>query len=348
MNPKAKKFLSNFFFGLFSNEHAIEGSKSNPWWVAAIIGVLGCFIPVIPLTVNTANAYGSSFLSSYTYRYDQNISDVTTKMLLDNKEFKVSDEHLLQYFDNGEVVHPSVTEDVYPVASHINASTGQYELMIYFTEREGVDLDALKTSINDAQYKTGTTETAGPNDGAYAPSYVLLFKNGIYTKLMKENSVEQGNGTATNYTTDWKHFEVGHELLKSTLPEGKVASDIDLNNSNDVKKIFENWKEVYNKAYISQKTYNIWMTTLLFYGIYFGLTILMGLLVFLLTRGKNNMFNYLKFIDCLKIVWWACLSPAILGMIFGFIFANFAQMMFIILIGLRVMWISMKQLRPQY
>ena len=90
------------------------------------------------------------------------------------------------------------------------------------------------------------------------------------------------------------------------------------------------------------------MTSLLFLGIYVGLVFVMGLLVFVLTRGKNNMFNYLTFIDTQKIVWWACLTPAILAMILGFILTNFAQMMFIVLLGLRVMWISMKQLRPQY
>ena len=348
MNPKAKKFLSNFFFGLFSNDHAIEGSKSNPWWVGLIILVLGVFLPVIPLTVNAANSYGASFLTSYTYRYDQNIADLTTKLLLDNKEFKVNDNHELQYFVDGEVAHPTVEADVTPVAAHINATTNQYELVIYFTEREGLDLDALKTSITDTHYKSGSTSVAVEGDTAYAPSYVILYKNGIYTKLMKENSTEAGSNTSTTYATDWKHFDVGHELLKNTLPEGKTAAQVDLNSSKDVQEIFANWKEVYNKAYLSQKTYNTWFTTLLFYGIYLALAIFMGLLVFLLTRGKNNMFNYLKFWDCQKIVWWASLCPAILAMIVGFIFSNFAQMIFIILFGLRIMWISMKQLRPQY
>ena len=89
------------------------------------------------------------------------------------------------------------------------------------------------------------------------------------------------------------------------------------------------------------------MSSLVFLGVYIVLIFIMGLLIFLLTRGKTNMFNYLKFMDCQKMVWWASLAPAILAVIFGFIFTNFAQMIFIILLGLRVMWMSMKQLRPQ-
>ena len=90
------------------------------------------------------------------------------------------------------------------------------------------------------------------------------------------------------------------------------------------------------------------MSTFLFFGIYIALLIIMGLLLWLLTRGKNNVFNYLKFMDTEKMAWWASLAPGILAMIVGFIFNNFAQMAFIILIGLRTMWMAMKQLRPQY
>ena len=71
MKPKTKKFLSNFFFGLFSNDHAIEGSKSNPWWVALIIALFAVILPVIPITVSQSRTYGASFLAGYIYRFDQ-------------------------------------------------------------------------------------------------------------------------------------------------------------------------------------------------------------------------------------------------------------------------------------
>ena len=111
---------------------------------------------------------------------------------------------------------------------------------------------------------------------------------------------------------------------------------------------FKNWVDIYNKAFMSQKRYNTWVTSAMFLGIYVGLLFIMGLLLWLLTRGKNNMFNYLKFMDTQKMAWWAALCPGILAMIVGFIFSNFAQMAFIVLLGLRTMWIAMKQLRPQY
>ena len=348
MKPRAKKFLSNFFFGLFSNDHAIEGSKSNPWWVALIIMILGTFLPVIPLTVNAARTYGASFLDGYTYRFDQNISEVTINLLKNGTEFKVNDDHKLLYYDNGQAVNVNSEADMKPLANYINKSKNQYELQIYYSQRERSGINDLIKVIDERHFKIGSIDIAGEEDAAYAPSYVILYSEGIYTRINKENSISMGNNTYTGFGTDWNHFDVNHELLKSTLPEGKTADTVDLTKTSEVTAMFNNWKEVYNKSYLSQKTLNIWMSTGLFYGIYLALIIFMGLLVFLLTRGKNNMYNYLKFMDCEKIVAWASLSPAILAMIIGFIFSMVAQMIFIILLGLRVMWISMKQLRPQY
>lgn len=349
MKPKAKKFLSNFFFGLFSNDHAIEGSKSNPWWVALIIGLFATLIPVVPITVSQAKTYGASFISNNVYRFDQNIADATVTLLNENKEFKVENKQLV-YYSAGSVVETSEETDVLPVYQHTNTVTRQYELGIYYTKRTGAGLSSFINDIATKIYKINTVEVPeeGYEGGKYSPSFVVLSINGVYTRLNSDDSINVGSNTYTNYNADWKHFEEGFALLNNALPKDTTVDKVDLNNSADVSKIFNNWKTYYNKAYITQKTYNTWMTSLLFWGIYVALVFVLGLLVFLLTRGKSNMFNYLKFIDTQKIVWWAALSPALLALILGFIFTNFAQMMFIILLGMRVMWISMKQLRPQY
>lgn len=347
MNPKAKKFLSHFFFGLFSNDYAIEGSKSYPWWVGLIIAIFAVTIPVIPITVTQARTYGASFLSKNVYRFDQNIATLTVELADNNEEFVVEDSKLNYYVDNVKQA-VDTTADILPVAQHISASTHQSELAIYYTQREGASYKTYVSDLAKVVFKAGTVEAPEESyEGTvYSPSFVVLSSKGIYTRINKDDSITAGQGTYTNYVTDWKHME-GYKLITGSLPDGQTST-VDLNSEEDVKAIFDNWKNYYNRAFINQKNYNTGMTSLLFFGIYVLLVFVMGVLVFLLTRGKNNMFNYLKFIDTQKIVWWASLSPAILAMIIGFIFANFAQMMFIILLGLRVMWLSMRQLRPQY
>ena len=351
MKPKTKKFLSNFFIGLFSNDQAIEGSKSNPWWVALIIAIFSVIIPVIPLTVAQANSYGSSFVSNYSYRLDTNLTAVTKDLALNNKEFKVNDNKFLDYYVDGALTNLDETADNNPIVFHKNSINQQYELVVYYTQREDKALVDYVTNIDGLRYqlKTTTVVTDSEADTAqlYSPSYLILHKKGLIIALRKEDSVTSvSNGYLS--ATDWQNFEVGTEIIKSALPEGVTADQVDVNNTEHINAMFKTWKTYFDKAFITQKNYNILMTSLVFLGIYTGLVFILGLLVFVLTRGKNNMFNYLKFIDCQKIVWWAVLSPAILATIFGFIFTNFAQMIFIILVGLRTMWISMKQLRPQY
>ena len=345
MKPKTKSFLSNFFGGLISNDRAIEGAKTNPWWVALIIGIVGVLLPVIPITVSQAKTYGASFLAANKYNFDQNIASITVELLKANEEFVVDDNHLLQYEANPDL---TVRGGLEPIATKINSSDGQYELMLYYMNEGKSGITNFIQSVDAKTYKVGTTNIAIEEDVKYAPSYVILFRDGIYTRLNKNNSTEAGKGTYTNYTTDWKEYAPGHRLLASTLGDIELANADPDHKASDRDVIYKNWVDIYNKAFMSQKRYNTWVTSAMFLGIYVGLLFIMGLLLWLLTRGKNNMFNYLKFFDTQKMAWWACLCPGLLAMIVGFIFSNFAQMAFIVLLGLRTMWIAMKQLRPQY
>ena len=343
MKPKTKSFLSNFFGGLISNDRAIEGSKTNPWWVALIIGIVSVVLPVLPITISQAKTYGASFLSANKYNFDQNIATLTVDMLNKGDEFVVKENHLLRY----ETTHPG-RGDLEPIATKVNTSDNQYELMIYYMNGDKSGLTSFIESVDAKNYKVGTTNVAVAEDVKYAPSYMILFQDGLYVRLNKYNSTESGKNTYTNFSTDWKEFEPDHKLLASTLGELKLAEADPNTKASDRDVIYKNWEEVFNKVFMSQKRYNIWATSGIFFGIYFALVVLMGFLLWLLTRGKNNMFNYLKFWDTEKMAGWTALCPAILAMIVGFIFSNFAQMAFIVLIGLRTMWIAMKQLRPQY
>ena len=345
MKPKTKSFLLNFFGGLISNDRAIEGAKTNPWWVALIIGLFGIILPVLPITISQVKTHGNDFLSANKYNFDQNIASLTVEMLNNGEDFVVGDDHLLRYENNPELPARGGLD---PVASKINTNDNQYELMIYYLDGVKTDLPGFIESVDAKNYKVGTTSVALEEDVKYAPSYVILYKEGIYTRLNKYNSTETGKNTYTNYTTDWKYFQPGHKLLASTLGDLKLADADPDHKASDRDTIYNNWSEVYNIAFKSQKRYNVLVTTSMFFGIYTGLLIIMGLLLFLLTRGKNNVFNYLKFMDTEKMAWWSSLAPGILAMIVGFIFSNFAQMAFIVLLGLRTMWIAMKQLRPSY
>ena len=69
-----------------------------------------------------------------------------------------------------------------------------------------------------------------------------------------------------------------------------------------------------------------------------------------MTRGKKtNPFHILTFWQTQKIAYWESLAPGILSLL-GFIpfFSQFAMFFYLFLMGMRTMWMSTRQLRPQY
>ena len=115
-------------------------------------------------------------------------------------------------------------------------------------------------------------------------------------------------------------------------------------------KVMKQVVKVLDNTYLNQKKRTLWTNTGIYAAIYAGIILFLGLMVFILTRGKNNPFKFLNIWHCQKIVWWASFTPAVLGTVLALIFAGnmIGQMAFILLISLRVMWLSMKQLRPVY
>ena len=190
----------------------------------------------------------------------------------------------------------------------------------------------------------------------YRPTFVVLYKDGIYTYLTNAQSFKK----ITSVAGDWKHYlnkDVGlvERLVNVEGYDAATLTDKDANgdylllrDEAYTSSVQLEMNKVYNESYITSKNNSFLMYTFVFFGVYLILIVFMGLMIFILTRGKKNPMNYMTFWLSLKIAMWASISPAILALILGFILTNFATMFFILLYGVRVMWLSMRQLRPTY
>lgn len=360
MKASTKENLGNIFGSLISNQRAINGAKRNPWWAALIMFVLAIILPVIPLTVTVANSYGASFLAGNTYGYESQITEASLDLYVDGYKFEVTDYNYLTATKDGVELNSATYNDTVAISTVHNTVTNEIDFEVYFSYRTFAGNSGIKSLVDEllkVRYQKNTTiqapaGTENSEDATYyRPSFIILFPEGSYEYVAKAKTYDM----AAQQSGDWKNTPVGTNLLESvltvegyTLPTTADEAEALLRNGAYVSGVLNNWKTIYNQAYIATKNNSLLFQSLLFLGIYALLVLFMGLMIFLLTRGKKNPFNYLNIWVCEKIAMWASLCPGILAMILGFMLSNYAVMFFIILVGIRTMWLTMKQLRPQY
>jgi hypothetical protein len=369
MKQRTKENLLNIFGSLISNQRAINGAKHNPWWVAIIMFVLAVILPVVPITVNTSQTYGSQFLANKTNSWETQITTASLELHKEGFEFEVIENNKVKVTKNGnDWSHSSDTTDtIYndtdALYTYVNSVTNEIDFQVYFSTKptkkltpSSQTIQTLLEELMAKRYETGTSTEQGdiPSTTAdesevtktyYRPSFILIYTEGFYNYLSKPRSIEaEGSGAG-----DWKNTPAGTKLLERVLTvEGFETLPENASNVEFVNAVNNNWKEVFNEGYIHSRNYATLTSSLIFLGVYAGLSFFMGLMIFLLTRGKKNTFNYLTFWTCFKINSWASVAPGILALVLGFMVPSYAMMFFIILHGLRTMWLTTKQLRPQY
>ena len=363
MKDTTKIQLKNGFASLIKNDAAIECAKTAPWWIAIILFVLGSFLPIIPIMVNTNKTYGASFISGNTYGFEQAIAECSNDLKTKNYSFKVEDKQLVEYIDGvaqSETWNiPDGEEnplDLTPVSTYKTVIDGNTNiaLNVYYTSRPfssgEYTVKKLVTEIEkqtyvlntDSLYNAETYPDVDAKNGVYMPSYILLYSSGIYGKLFKTGTTTAASASYSGL--DWENAEFTGDLIDAVINVEGV--EINTRNVNYVNGVLANWKTVFNNAYKNQRVKTFWMTSGIYYGIYLVLGLFMGLMMFLLTRGKNNPNRNYTFWLTFKIACWIIPSPAILAMILGFVWSAAAGLGFIVLIGLRTMWLSMRQLNP--
>ena len=381
MRTETKNNIRLGFASLLKNDAAIEAAKTVPGYVPVIIGLIAAFIPVIPLMVSTSNSYGSSFLKNSTYNLDRYNTATMMSVYDEGYDFQLFNGKLLRYKD-GNHVSIDLIEEMTPIGEYTvdNADGGKtIKYQLFYSERvnSGTTDEQIKTLLNtisSTKYLEGTTyikdsdealnkineRQAALTDGStyspvyYRPSYTVIYREGLYTSVNNEYS----NKEAATYAGDWNHSSIEGGLLKTVLDADKYgASLLEKDANGDYKllrdgeftaSIQKNMNKVYDNAYLTAKQKSFLLYTLVFYGVYVVLIAFMGLMMFLLTRGKRNPMNYMSFWLCTKISAWSTITPAVLALVLGFLITNFATMFFIILFGVRIMWMSMRQLRPAY
>ena len=357
MSPRTKSVLVNSFKGIISNQACIDNGKEAPWWLAVLFLLFAIIIPLIPNHVQLSKAYGSSFIASSSYSMDERLAAVNYSMNEIGDKLVVKG-GTLNYYDSAdtECTTPILgTQTLYikdlefdKVIEEVPTKVTERVFAAYYTTATGDEYQAIK---NNLRFKTNTTTLWDPEseDTYYISSYLILTPDSLEMSIYKLDS--NSRYSASPVGLDWKSYNNGN-ILEYT--KGKVnysdygSLDDLLIDKEAVSIIYSNWKDLIDNTYLNTKNKVKWNTTLIYLGVYAGLMFFLGLMLFLLTRGKNNPFRVLNFWVTQKIGYFLSWTPAVIAMIIGFIMPGniISQMAFIMLVSLRVMWASMRQLRP--
>ena len=307
MDPKTKFVLVSAGKGIISNQSCIDGSKEGPWWVAAIFFVFSVMVPLIPGLVKNSKVNGGDFISGYNYGLDNSLSKVAYSMTMLHEDFKV-EKDLLHYYQNDEQKDELLFET--PDADYIaagnqtreivNPSTNQYELRIFVWE--GLSTQRLSNYVNKVasqKYVIGTTtlKTAEDPKGTkyYTPNLLVLTHRTFAVALYKSNSTSQ---VQTSYGgLDWTNTstKVGiiERLCKAAINDGAFEDGITLSAFVNTyhAKVLKQFRGICNEAYLNQKKRTVWGNFGIYAGIYAGIILFLGLMLFVLTRGKANPFR---------------------------------------------------------
>ena len=368
MNPKAKFTLVNSFKGLISNQAVIDGSKDSPWWVAAIFFAFSAILPLIPTFAQLSKMNGATFIANLNYGLDEQLAHFAFKQKLAGYEFKVEGGRL-HYYENYNFETRTGTEKqfVEPNESYfenrvcefaiVNTVTNQFDAKFYFwTDKNlSANVDRITKQTYLIKGNNGSDGQKKPEPDmkdtvVYLPNIIIFTPTTMAVALYKDNTA--ANAGTTNGGLDWLNSRTDIGLVERLL--GKEFANVTAT-ANEDKFVNEHKGEVLDvfrgictETYLNQKSKTKWTNTGIYLGIYGGVIIFLGLMVFILTRGKNNPYKFLNIWECQKISWWGAASPAIIGTLLSLIFSGNAigQMAFILVVSLRIMWLSMKQLRP--
>ena len=358
------KFL---FSTLISNDRCIEGGTKKPWYAAICVAIVACIIAVIPTMVSYFTRSGASFFSGQNYSLDTSLTEFEKALHDENVSMKIEDNKLTvneedwkkvckdkdgnqaDFYGHYYTVKESklVTEEGSSEAKPVMKDVTHCDLAVYYVsdaKLAGSSLYNYITTVilakNDPNTGLNTAETAWSTN-------LIVFGEETFVAF------KQPSGTASYKAAMQGKYDFAEKFdLKNLYSEnmkGEAYEHI-YGTAAHRDEVIEAYKGFFAASYESTKIALAWQYTGIAFAINVGLVFLYGLLIFLMTRGKKtNPFHVLTFWQTQKISYWESLAPGILSLI-GFIplFANFTMFLFLFLMGARTMWMSTRQLRPQY
>ena len=303
-----KNNIKLFFTSLISNNAAIDAGRKKPWYAAIIIFLISIVLSVIPSTVLELKKQGDKNFDGNTFLAQEALRDFAEEI----------------QNDEGMVVVKANKKESY---------------LIGRTEQTFGDLDSKTKTKWNYVFRYAENEAAGEVYTALNAenvSYFIFTPDTVYMHIVDPND---HSSVKVNLVCINAYKKVGERALVESFANEADETD-------RITKTWDNWKVLIRQLYNQTRLKAAGIQLGIMSAINVGIVLIMGFMVWVLTRGKNNPYRIFNVWECYKIVAWAALTPAILTSGLGFLIKMFASTIFPLLLGVRVMWLSMKSLRP--
>lgn len=370
--PKNKVWeaIKYFLRTLISNNACIDG-REHKWYWPILVAFLAACIATIPTMVGRFTTKASTFFTSgYLYDYENALTsfnsafkdvDATINegiLTVDETEWNAicvnPKGEAKSYWGYYYKVPVEITTEPESSSSAESSASSSSEASI---EASSAASAAGMITTSDvwycglAVYYSGATNpyqfaTTQLANNLYDPNYQLGHTNvTAYSTNMiviGENAIFLAKGTNGPSTPK------GSIQVKFDHPDFQGKTLQEILTPTEEQTVIQPWEALLDKGYSSTRVTLAWQYTGITFAINVGIIFLMGLLVLIMTRGKNNPFRIYTFWQCQKIAYWGSFSPALLSMIsFIPMFAGMTMFIFPMFYILRITWMSMRSLRPQ-
>ena len=309
-----KQNIKLFFTSLISNNACIDAGRKKPWYAAIILFFISIILSVVPSTVLELRKHGDKNFDSTTY-YTKEAVTLFAKDIADGK------------FGNQLYVVKQEKESTLVGNEEINS---YYEFDLANNQKLGYAFQYSSNENAQAWIDAFTTEAN--------VSFFIFTPDNVYISVL-----DPSNPSTSKRVVAMKCENAYKKVGENEIRESYVNKE----NVNETAEVtWDNWKGLIRKFYNQTRLFNALRMLALMSAINVGIVAIMGFMIWILTRGKNNPYRIFNVWECYKIVFWASLCPAILTCGVGFLIKSFASTIFPLLLGVRVMWLSMKSLRP--
>ena len=360
---KKKKFswseFMRYFRTLWKNDACVDVSivprkKNNYsgakfWWVGIPLFLSSIVLAMTPLTVHASKQTGSTAFKQVTYGLDTILFDSLSNEEGNKAYVPVNGSFADITFKDHEAkfepkspVAPDET-GYYYLGFHkgLNHTTTTKDFDLYFIHndenskefRKIIDAISAKSPVlnSDGNGINKDPDSFEPRKSSYiafSPKQVNIFI---------ANAGGQGSGQIAG---DFKHIKDGSFkdlMLANIEPEAEITKEA----------IFDNFKVFMDDIFENNRLAIMGAQSGVSLAVNGGVVILLGFIMFFLTRGKQNPNRYIKWYEALNMAMWASFLPGIIALCVGFAFPGMEMMLFLIAFGFRAMWMSMRNLRPQ-